>query len=63
MKPDFRKKGIAKEFVEFAKKWAAEKDCSELTSDCELGNEASRIFHNKIGFREVNTVVCFTMGL
>ena len=63
VKPDFRNKGIAKEFIGFAKKWSIEKGCSELASDCELSNNASRIFHNKIGFKEANTIVCFIMDL
>ena len=63
VKPDFQNQGIARELVEFAKKWSIEKGCSELASDCELHNDASRKFHNKIGFKEANTIVCFVMDL
>jgi aminoglycoside 6'-N-acetyltransferase I len=61
--PDFRWNGIAKELVAFAKDWAVEHGCHELASDCELDNEASWLFHTKIGFKEANRVICFTMFL
>jgi len=63
VKPEFRNNGIARELIEYAKKWSVEKGCSELASDCLIENEVSRIFHNKIGFDEANTIVCFTMQL
>jgi aminoglycoside 6'-N-acetyltransferase I len=63
VKPEFRNQGIAKKLVDFAKNWSIERGCSELASDCELDNEISRKFHNKIGFEEANTIVCFTMDL
>jgi len=63
VKPGFQRKGIAKALVAFAKQWAKDNGCSELASDCELDNEASRLFHNQIGFAEANRIICFTMDL
>ena len=63
VKPRHQNKGIARELVEFAKAWSAEKGCTQLASDCELDNHISRKFHNKVGFTEANTVVCFIMDL
>lgn len=63
VKPEYRKRGIAKALVEFAQKWVSEKGCSMLASDCELSNEDSRIFHNKIGFVEASINVHFKMEL
>ena len=63
VKPNFRGRGIAAEFVGFAKEWAISQSCSELASDCELDNENSRLFHSKIGFEEANRIICFTMDL
>ena len=60
---NYRRNGIAKELVDFAKNWSVANGCVELASDCLLENEDSRIFHNRIGFREANTIVCFTMDL
>jgi aminoglycoside 6'-N-acetyltransferase I len=63
VKPDYRGRGIAAELVEFAKGWSISKGCVELASDCELDNEESRLFHSKIGFKEANRIICFTMDL
>ena len=63
VKPEFRKQGIAQKLVEFAKEWAIEKGCLEFASDCDLDNDESRNFHNKIGFEEASKNVHFTMKL
>lgn len=63
VKPEFRNKGIARELIEYAKKWSVQNGCAEFASDCSLDNEISRVFHNKIGFTEANKIVCFTMQL
>lgn len=63
VRPPYRHQGIAKELVEFAKSWAAERGCAMLASDCELANEDSRLFHRKIGFDEVSVNVHFAMSL
>jgi len=59
--PGFRKRGIARQLVEFAKEWTLRQGCTELASDVELPNEASILFHGQMGFEEVNRVVCFAM--
>lgn len=63
MKPEHRKKGIAKELVQFSRKWSIEHGCTMIASDCELTNEDSRLFHKRIGFVEVNINIHFTMNL
>jgi aminoglycoside 6'-N-acetyltransferase I len=63
VKPEYRKKGIARALMEFAKEWALVKGCKELASDCELENKTSEAFHKKIGFKEANRLICFTMEL
>jgi len=63
VKPEYRKHGIARELVAFAKEWSAKCGCSMLASDCELTNEVSRLFHNNIGFVEASINVYFTMNL
>ena len=63
VKPEYRKQGIARKMVEFAKEWSAENGCTELASDCLIENDDSRKFHNRIGFREANTIVCFAMRI
>ena len=61
--PSHRGRGITRELVGFAKKWAKEKGCVELASDCELGNDASEAFHKAVGFKEANRIICFTMDI
>ena len=63
VKPNSRGKGIAKELIEFAKKWTLEKGCKQLASDVELDNEGSRMFHNQVGFKELGRMICFMMDL
>jgi len=63
VKPGYRKLGIARKLVDFAKNWAREQGCTEFASDCELHNEESRRWHTKVGFTEANRIICFTMGL
>ena len=63
LQPEYRSFGIGKMLVEKAVKWAKEKGCTEFASDCELSNEESVKFHEAVGFREVNRIVCFKMDI
>ena len=57
--PEYRKKGIAKTLVDHCEKWIKEKGCKEFASDCQLDNDESYAFHLRIGFKEVNRMICF----
>ncbi|NLC39302.1 MAG: GNAT family N-acetyltransferase [Clostridiaceae bacterium] len=57
----FRRRGVARELIEYAKVWALAHDCHELASDCELENKVSEAFHRKVGFKEVNRIIAFSM--
>jgi len=63
VKCKYRKMGIARNLIEFAKQWTIKNGCSMLASNCELTNKDSRLFHNKIGFTEANVNVHFTIKL
>ena len=63
VKPEMQGKGVGRELTEFAKAWSRERGCSALASDCELYNEESRMFHEKVGFREENRIICYVMDL
>lgn len=54
-----RRRGIAGLLVKKAEEWGKTKGCSEIGSDCELGNYLSIDFHKGIGFEEANRLVCF----
>lgn len=59
VKPEFRKQGIAKKFIELAEDWSRKRGCSELGSDTEVENTQSRNFHRHIGFDGESHIVHF----
>ncbi len=61
VKEEYRRQGVARELIDFAKTWALAHDCHELASDCELDNKVSEAFHRKAGFKEVNRIIAFSM--
>jgi len=61
--PQYRRKGAGREMIEFAKSWSKENGCQQMASDSLIENTDSRVFHNKIGFKEANTIVCFVMEI
>lgn len=63
VKPEYRRRGIAKTLIAFAKEWCAAAGCRELASDCELHNTASALFHEQVGFQEENRIICYIMKL
>ena len=63
VKEKYRLQGFASSLVEHCQDWAREKGCTQFASDCELDNDISYHFHKKIGFREVNRIICFTKEL
>ena len=63
VKPRYRRKGIAEELIEHAKKWSEKYGCTELASDCNLENTGSQAFHKNAGFTEANKIVCYTMQI
>ena len=63
VKEPFRRQGVARELTRACEEWAKVKGCREFASDCELENEESVQMHAKLGFQEVNRIVCFTKKL
>jgi aminoglycoside 6'-N-acetyltransferase I len=61
--PEYRRHSVARSLLSLCEAWTRKKGCAEFASDCELGNPDSIEFHLKIGFREVNRIVCFTKEL
>jgi len=59
----YRNKEYAKELLKQCETWAKDMGCTEFASDCELDNTGSLAFHLKMGFEEVNRVICFTKKL
>lgn len=59
VKPEFRNKGIARLLIRSGEDWAKSKGCTQVGSDIEYDNTVSYKFHKKIGFEEVNRIICF----
>ena len=54
---DYRKNGIGGTLVEAAENWARDRDCEEMASDAEVGNELSLTAHQKLGYEETSRLV------
>jgi aminoglycoside 6'-N-acetyltransferase I len=63
VREQYRKRGIARHFIQLGELWAHKKGCSQLASDCELANTDSLKFHLKSGFSEANRVICFVKDI
>ncbi len=59
IKDGFRNSGIASELIKMGELWTKSKGLSQMASDAEIDNKISIEFHKKVGFEEVNRVVCF----
>ena len=63
IEPDYRKNGIAKEFLRLGESWCKEKGCVQMGSDTWLTHKESRAFHKKLGFWEEEEVVHFLKNI
>lgn len=59
----YRHKGVARKLLKGCEDWVRSKGLVELASDCELTNKTSIAFHEKLGFKESNRVVCFVKDI
>jgi aminoglycoside 6'-N-acetyltransferase I len=58
-----RTSGVGRALVEAAEDVARLQGCTEMASDRELDNEASGLFHQAVGYQEVERIVCFRKPL
>jgi aminoglycoside 6'-N-acetyltransferase I len=63
VRPEHRRRGIARLLVRAVEEWAAELGCSEFASDAELENAISHRMHAALGFAETERVVYFRKRL
>ena len=54
---EYRRYGIGRILVKKAEDWARSKDCEEMASDSEMGNELSLQAHLKFGYEETSRLV------
>ncbi|HTA37568.1 MAG TPA: GNAT family N-acetyltransferase [Candidatus Acidoferrales bacterium] len=58
-----RHRGLGRALVAAAEAWARERGYTELASDTEIDNEASRLAHGRLGFEEVDRLIKFRKRL
>jgi aminoglycoside 6'-N-acetyltransferase I len=63
VRPDLRRQGVARALLAACENWAGAQGCAAFASDCELGNEGSAAFHQRMGFKEANRIRCFVKSL
>ena len=59
----FRQHGYASLLMKASEDWARAEGCMQFASDCEIDNADSLKFHLKLGFKEVNRIICFAKNL
>ena len=63
VREEYRRQNAGRELIDFAKNWALAHDCHHLAPDCEIENKVSEAFHRKLGFKEVNRIIAFSMEI
>ncbi|PWH11912.1 MAG: hypothetical protein DDG60_15770 [Anaerolineae bacterium] len=58
-----RRKGVGRALVAAMEDWARERGLTEVASDTWLENEISILAHQRLGYQEVERVVCFVKKL
>lgn len=60
---DLRRKGVGGALVRAMEAWARERGLRELASDTWIENETSIAAHKRLGYQEVERMVCFVKRL
>lgn len=63
VRPEYRRRGIARKLIEHGEQWALSMGCSQFASDIEHDNTESYEFHVKAGFREAGRMIAFIKDL
>lgn len=61
--PSFQGQGIGQALIKAAEEWAIQQGFTELASDTPIANEKSISLHKKMGFKEIERVVCLLKPL
>lgn len=63
VRPEYRRKGIARRLCAEIERWGKKKGCSEMASDALIDNQISHAMHTALGFDETERVVYFRKRL
>ena len=61
--PDARRRGVGRRLIAAAEAWARGQGCTEMASDADLHNITSQQAHQRLGYAEVERIVCFRKAL
>jgi aminoglycoside 6'-N-acetyltransferase I len=61
--PEQRRRGLGRGLMRAAENWALSRGCHELGSDTQAHNQLSIEVHRRLGFHEVERLVCFLKRL
>jgi aminoglycoside 6'-N-acetyltransferase I len=61
--PECRGQGVGRKLAAAAERWAISRDCREMASDCLYDNEASVLFHQRIGYEVTGQLIHFRREL
>jgi aminoglycoside 6'-N-acetyltransferase I len=61
--PDLRRKTVGRQLVSAAETWAREHGLTEIASDTQIENTVSIHAHTRLGYEEVERLVCFRKRL
>ena len=59
VKPDFRRKGVAKELYHAGLEWLKSKKCTQISGDIWINDNMCPDFYVGMGFKEVNRIICY----
>jgi aminoglycoside 6'-N-acetyltransferase I len=61
--PDLRRQGVGRALVAAVEAWARANGLQEFASDALIDNDVSHQAHGRLGFQEVERIVCFRKSL
>ena len=60
---EYRRQGVGQALVEAAENWALASGCTEMASDTQIENTLSIAAHERLGYKQVERLVCFLKRL
>lgn len=63
VRPEHRRKGVARRLCVEIERWGKKRGCSEIASDALIDNQVSHAMHAALGFDETERVVYFRKRL
>jgi aminoglycoside 6'-N-acetyltransferase I len=63
VRPEWRRRGAARQLCRAVEAWGRERGCREFASDALVDNQASHRMHAALGFEERERVVCYCKPL